>query len=414
MLTIRSTAFTLLLIVAVSSATAQIQLNTRAVGEQVPSFEYKEDANAQDSKTFSVVDDMPGRVVVFFFWRSKDARSLDWMKKIQAMSERYRQRGVSFVSMTTDKNEQIDKAFEDEDTDVFRGDRFVWGPGARPVDELLGAMSQPSVMLVDPWGYISWRGTRFDTFEQRLEALVQKTKPHAGDNAWLQRKLSEAERLKGKGEYARAFTIAKRVLKIAGESSTVGGAATTHMDEYVAATSAWIKKAVKLAEDKKYDEAARIMADISVRMEDTDVIEEAELELGRMRGDRRMKDPIRKALEDARGQVRNEIADELRDDDRYVAATKIYREVVKDREDTPAAEYAQKQIDTFKKNAAVRKQVQENRAWAQATRWLDMGDHYAELEMNEQARDSYQRIIDEHPGSDAAGMARERLKALRN
>ncbi|HMQ15431.1 MAG TPA: hypothetical protein PKC49_05595, partial [Phycisphaerae bacterium] len=48
----------------------------------------------------------------------------------------------------------------------------------------------------------------------------------------------------------------------------------------------------------------------------------------------------------------------------------------------------------------------------QAERWCQMGDNYARVDMFDEARQQYRKVIDEFPRSPAATRAREALKKL--
>jgi tetratricopeptide (TPR) repeat protein len=134
--------------------------------------------------------------------------------------------------------------------------------------------------------------------------------------------------------------------------------------------------------------------------------------IGQMSADRELKKLIREALENAEGELLNDQAAGLEDDEYYVDAKEIYEKVIKEHADTDAAQEAERRLERIERDTTIQKKIAERRAREQAVRWLDIGDRFAALKLYDEAREHYQRLIREHPDTLAAARAKERLSAL--
>ena len=220
--------------------------------------------------------------------------------------------------------------------------------------------------------------------------------------------------------------------QITDEGHSVHGRAEALMARCEESAGEWLREAIQAERDKKYEEAARIVAEIAVRFEDPEADEEddrrdrggsrdrrddgiqrqAEREIGRMNGDRILKGLIREAQQNARAELLNDRAANLEEDDYYLDAKRIYEEVLEEYEDTEAAKEAKKRLRRIERDDGIQKKIAERRAAEEAVRWLGIADHYAAFEFHAEAREKYQAIIKKHPDTTAAVRAKERLAEL--
>jgi len=417
-------------VMAVAGA-AWAQVDIKPIGKPAPKIpKPKEGQQANERlEEYSIQEKLPGHVVLIYFWRTSDTLSINLFPKMREIAEKYRSQGLACITMCPDPKEKYEKAIKDKGLDPFGNPNF-FDSGYRNVQMSFGCMSHPEVALIDPWGIIVWRGSANDNVEERVKDLIAKTSPHAGDERWLSRRFREAESYYDKNEYGKAYWLARRVATVAGEGTSWHGQATGLMDKSKGAAENWLKEAIRLESEQKFDEAARIVAEIAVRMTEKkegeqseqrgggsgeqagDAARQAELEIGRMSGDRRLKEAIRKARLNTQGQTRIELAQELEEDKRHDEALEIYTEVVKTFEETDAAAAAKKAIERIEKDPAIRATVAKRRANDQADRWLFLAEQYTRAELFPQARETFERIIAEHADTDAAKKAKELLAKL--
>jgi tetratricopeptide (TPR) repeat protein len=153
----------------------------------------------------------------------------------------------------------------------------------------------------------------------------------------------------------------------------------------------------------------QILAEISVRFAGTEVAVSADDERGRLMGDGKVKPKMLKAIENAKGGLLNDRAAESETTGRYLESLKLYRTVTEDFPDTDAARTASESLDRLTADPKVQDTIRGLRATEEAERWLDIGDRFAKIEMYGKAREYYQRVLDTHPGTQAAPKAQERL-----
>lgn len=412
----------MLLAVAVV-ATAAAQTDIVPIGKPAPEFpiaakeQQQRGGNRDDIEMFNVQERLAGRLAIFYFWRTTDTYSIDLFKKFPELVKKYQPRGVAFLSISPDNADRVKELFDDGTVERFPGGsdddpRNFYGTPYRVTQMAFGAMTHPYIVVVDPWGRIMWRGSPPDDLDGFIAGLLEETNPHGGDERWLSRKLRDAKKLLDAGELGKAYTLAKLVSRMTDESNQKHGEATGLMTQIEGKAEQWLSEAVKLEREGKREQAARIVAEISARIAETDIARKAENEIGRMRGDRRMKQAIRKALDEVQAEVELEKARLLAEDGLYDEALEAYRRIAKDFKKTEAGKLAEAERKKLLHDPAMRKKVEAARARAQARRWLDVAQRYEQLGMLDQARAYYQRIVEKHPNTPVADDARKRLAVL--
>ena len=422
---LRTTTLMAVLLITASAYAQRIA----TIGKEVPDIKlrWNRQGDRQDEE-FYLFRTLRGGIALFYYWRSSNLDSVERLAEMEALHRKYAAKGVRFISVTADNEDKLNEVMEEKEFGFFRY-HFWQSPGAY---YYLGALSDPYVVLIDPRGRLAWRGVPDERFEQRLQDLIECTKPPIGDQQWLDRRFRKAERFFDQREFGRAHSTARELLQITDEGHSVHGRAEALMARCEESAVEWLREAIQAERDKKYEEAARIVAEIAVRFEDPEADEEddrrdrggsrdrrddgiqrqAEREIGRMNGDRILKGLIREAQQNARAELLNDRAANLEEDDYYLDAKRIYEEVLEEYEDTEAAKEAKKRLRRIERDDGIQKKIAERRAAEEAVRWLGIADHYAAFEFHAEAREKYQAIIKKHPDTTAAVRAKERLAEL--
>lgn len=377
------------------------------IGKRAPDFKF-EDSRNRDIK-FSL-DQLRGRIVVFYCWRASSAESLELMSKMREIDAAYRPRGVRMVSVSADSREKTEEVLRERGADFFHESIYYGGT----FQMVYGAMSHPEVVIVDPYGYLVWRGHPLDNLQQRLDDIIEYTPPHSGNTEWLAQRLRSAERLSGQGDYARAWWMARNVFELTDEGSSEHGSAEGLMKQIEEAARVRIPAALEAERAGQYDKAAALLADISVRMDKSDLAKDVNNEIGRMRGDRNMKVAIRNAIHNAKGEVLMDEAADLEEFHFYHRAADIYDQILQDEsyDETPVVEKAEAALERLKTDPKIRERIADRLAQEQLMRWLDLGDRLAKLGLHDLARERYERIIQQDAKSKWGQRAAERLAKL--
>lgn len=384
-----------------------------------------------------------GRVTAFYFWRLSNHESIRLMSTINTLDKKLRSKGVRFVSIAPDEKADVEKAAAERGVELLSGDAWnFYGPGAWYVQALFGAMSHPEVVIVDPESRIVWRGSATDRLEERLLEVCEATQPLAGDAKRMTQRMRQAKKFLDQGEVAKAYTLARQLYRVTDDESPVHGEARTLMDGLEQAAAEWLKKAIEAERAGDAQKAAHIVAQISVRMDDEDqrsekrdgpsgsdtrsaggptakpegeklqVVKDAEQEIGRMNGDRKLKQAIRAAMDQCRAELLLEKAADLEETDQFDAALVCYREVIKKFKESSAAKDAEASIKRIREDKKMRAAVDKARNEAEARRWMDIAERFAKLDLPDQAREYYERVISEHPKSPHAQEAKKRIEQL--
>lgn len=405
------------------------------IGKEIPDVKWPRTGGERDGRNeegdFWLFRSLRGSVAVFYYWRSSNLHSVEVLTEIKDLHQQFRNRGVRFVSITVDEEDQAERILTEKEAEFFRH-YFFKSPGAY---YHLGALSDPYVALVDPRGVLAWRGVPDNRLEQRLADLVERTKPPLGDQRWLDQRYRKAERFLNQGDYGRAYTVARDLFRMTDDSHAEHSKSEALMPRCVEAAERGLTEVIQAEREGDLKKAARIVAQIAVRFHDPDEAEgedrnrpgqgqgqgpgqrnrqnesinrRAELEIGRMNGNRELKALIREARNNAEGELQIDYAKDYEEDDFYLEAKRIYEEVVEDFKDTDAAKEAKQRLRRIEQDEKIREKIAQRRARDQAVRWLDIGERFAALKMYDEARERFERVIAEHPDTVAA----ERAKVL--
>ena len=406
---------------------AHAQPRPATIGKEVPDIKlsWKRQGESGDDEYY-LFRDLRGAIALFYYWRSSNLDSVERLAEMEALHGKYADKGVRFISVTADNEDKLNEVMEEREFTFFR--YLFWQ--ASGAYYYLGALSDPYIVLVDPRGRLAWRGVPDKRLEERLDDLIEHTRPPLGDEQWLGRRLRKSERFFDQREFGKAYTIVQDLFHMTDEAHSMHGRAEALKARCEESAKEWLREAVQAERDKDYEKAAYIVAEIAVRFEDPDEDEErdssqgsrdeddedvrnrAAFEIGRMSGDRKLKGTIREAQEEAKGRLLNDRAADLEEDEYYLDAKQLYEETIEEYEDTDAAKEAKRRLRRIRRDDDIQKKIAERRAAEEAIRWLDIADHYAGGELYAEARDKYEALIKKHADTTAARRAKQRLTEL--
>lgn len=389
----------------VSAALGQAAIGK--IGKPAPAFRF-EDTETKEIKF--LLDEFRGRVVVFYCWRASSAESLELLARMQLIDSQYRDRGIRIVGVCADDKERMDRVLRERGIGYFADNIYR----ASLFQMVFGSMSHPEVVLIDPYGYIVWRGHPLDNLEERLEDIIEMTPPRSGDTAWLNQRLRQSERHLAQGDFARAYWLAHDVTLLADKASSEFGRADGLTKQIEEAARSRIQAAIEAERAGDFEKAAGLLADISIRMPKTDLVRDVDTEVGRMRGDRNMMVAMRNALNTARGELEMDKAADLEEAGLFDRAAEVYKDLMDDEayDDTEIPDRAEAALERIETDPNVRERLEQRRAEEQLARWLDLGDRFAKLNLPELAREHYDRVVKKSPSSKWGKRAAERMKSL--
>jgi tetratricopeptide (TPR) repeat protein len=395
--------------------TLAVTAPAQKVGEPAPELPYRPDDERnreRESERFAI-SELRGRIAVLFFFRSTNPESIDAMPILAGIQRAHRTEGVRVVLLTPEKKEKVQgtlTAQNLEEVSLFHG---------ADISDLYQVVSYPYVFIVDPAGIITWKGHPLDDLAARVKEQIRKTPPIGADQEALTARLSRAEGLLAKGEPGRAFTLTMKVLRVTEAGSPLHERAKGLKEKLLEAGKKWLEECRSAYRDGDHKKACRIAAEVSVRFQtdaregpEKELVAEADTEIGRLRGDLNTKDMVMKAVENARAEIKNDEAAELEANKEYLPALRLYRQVMDDFPKTEAGKAAREALERIQADPKIQALIRRERSEAQAQRWLGIAERYERVRMFAQAREQYQKIINEHPRSAAAARAKEALRKL--
>lgn len=378
--------------------------SAQAIGEPAPELTARlvNERSGDAEKTIKLVGKR-GLLVVVYFWRPSDPTCVENLKLMTRVDKLP---GVDVITVSTEKKEETERVLKANDA-AFEAAAYEAASIAAQYD----VSDYPRCYLVDPNGIIAWRGHPAE-LEGKITEQVRLTPPAGADPAALRAKLAKSRSALASGAYGKAFTWAKQVIDLTAESDELHGKAVAQRDEVEKKIESWLADARKLADQKDYAKAARIVAEMKVRMDGRDAIKPVEDEITRLRGSRDSKKALEDALRDVRAEMQLDQAAELIELKRFVDADRVYREVADKFEGSPVVEKAQAALKAMRQDSKTQQVIKEHYANLQAEQWLEIGDRFAKLDFPEKAREYYERVKKEYPDSDAAKRVEQRLKKL--
>lgn len=373
------------------------------VGRKAPDFNIK--GEASDTENFSL-EKHKNRIVVLLFFRSNDSGSVDALVEVNKIARKYERRGVTFLAYAPEaERERIENTMKSKEINIT----YAWGGR---LHETYECPAYPHVYIIDTGGILVWHGHPGNRLEERIQSQMMKTPPLGSDNESLTARLKKADALLARKEFGTAYTIAKDVRGVAATLPDIAERAKALQEKIETAAKAELTRARELSRKEDYENACALLAMLSVRFEGTEIAREADVEIARLRGSGTVKSMIRKAIENEKGLIHNEHAAALEAQKLYGQALKEYEKTVKEHADTDAAKAAKAAIDKINADPAVQKLIKSRAGDEEAERWLDLGERFVRADLPDLAREQFERVIKEHPDSEAAKLAKAQLAKL--
>lgn len=352
------------------------------------------------------IDRYRGKILVLAFWRADHKPSDQAIEILGRIHSRLGNKGVVILAMTADSKQVAERVIKEKSI------RFQTGSG-RGVQETYEVSSIPRVYLIDTLGTVVWKGSPTDDLEARIREQMIRTPPAGSDAALLRKKFSEAEALAKSGDLGRAFLLAGNVAEVAAKDSSLAKRAAKLKESLEKSAQKRLDEVRSALRSRKFEQAGTLAAMLSVYFSATEVGGETKPEVDRIRADSKGKDAYNKAVKAARAVRQTDQAAATEQSKQYKRAVEIYQEVVDKYADTEGSKTAAAAIKRINSDSAVKRHIKAVRADQQADRWLDIGERFDRLDMPEQAKEYYQKVIKSHPDSRAAKRASEMLKKLR-
>ncbi|MBL8880191.1 MAG: redoxin domain-containing protein [Phycisphaerales bacterium] len=348
-----------------------------------------------------------GKIVVLFFWRTTDSASIEAIPTVNEIYKDMSRSGIIVVGISGEEREKV------EPVATGKGVQFPFAFGAATLIRDFEIASFPNVLIVDPAGNLAWRGHPADDLKERIKTQRTRTPPIGSESKTLNNKLKKSEAALGKGQIGRAYTLAKSVKDVVENGTPLSEQSKALMDKAEEAAKKAIEEIKQDIRAGKNDEACRRLADLSTRFSGQEVARLADEEVARMRADNKTKNVMKKAIDNARGEMRNDEAEELAASSQFLEAVEAYKEVTEKYADTDAALEAKKAMEHINSDAGIQQKIKAARDNEEAERWLDLAERFEKCDLKDQAKVLFEKIVSQHPKTLAASRAKKKLEELK-
>lgn len=413
--------------------TALAQDQGSSIGKRALDFYFSQD-NSQDLIKWDW-DDQRGWYTVLFFWRTTNSQSVALYEKLHGQLAQWRAKGVKIFPASSDTKEQFDEYTRDRPLGAF--EENLWGR-AWANDFSVG--HEPSMIIIDQFGIIRWRGDANDRWEERLEWFMEGSPPLSADTKYIGQLMRDAEKAESAGEFGKAYTFAKFAEQITDNGSSDNSRAASLKDKLEGRAVEWMKEAVSANAAGDHEKAARIIAQIVVRFgrdpeEDdgtrrilnqpqrqqgagdnkdtrTQLIKDTEAEMAQMYADRKVRDLIETQRKNARAEVANEWAEQLERRDHLEMARGVYKATKEKFKDTDGAKAADAAYDRLMKDKKALASIEAARAEEMGFRYYDLGERYEQTGLYDLAREHYEKVLKDYAKTRIAPWAKKQLDKL--
>jgi len=409
---------TLFMVVLVGMVFANVVRADLEVGSYAPDVEAKEWLNAENTlpeEEIPSLKELRGMVVVLFFWVSFHSGGENLMPFINIVATNPRlgrTQGITVIGLTDAARKTVEPVLKQEK--VF----FPVGVESETYKDY-EIESFPRVVIVDPDGKVAWSDSpsKPDDVVKAIFEVIEKTPPrmtHPEDAELCRADLAMARAAIRKGEWREAFKAARAAHERAVTGDPLKTICLNTLDLIEALGRDKMGPVDQLLDDERYQEALDILRQVRRTFRGLDVSRKAKERLNALR---EKYEQIAGLLQDRQDEHKAaELYLEARtwvEKRRFGPACVQLELILKDYDETDAAEFAERMLERMQENPAVMVRVRDHKAARDCQSWLSQGRAYKAAGRIDKARELFQCVIDNYADTRWAQQAERELINLR-
>jgi thiol-disulfide isomerase/thioredoxin len=374
--------------------------------------------HAADGTPISL-EKLRGRIVVVDFWATWCGPCMAEADHMVALKDQYESKGVQIVGISLDqnKNQMIKTAKEKGFTWPQYFDGKVW---QNAIATEWGVRGIPATFIIGPEGDVLWKGHPAG-IDKPLEKILKEHPPRLLDP----KQLADATALLDKvdllikgGDYSAAIRSYAKYPPEAREESTLKERVEGIEKQFQDYASKAMNEAESLIDQKEFAKAILKLRDVS-RLVGLPAAAEASKRLNAV-----INMPAAKAQLEAADKAEKEKDRAARAADALTGAQKLqaagkndqaylqFKSIVGNFANTPAAATAAEEVAKYEKDPAFVKRVTGASVDSKARALLSVANSYKDSGQSDLAKQKYQAVIDQFPGTSYSETAKKELKDL--
>ena len=377
---------------------------------------------------FEAVDGTPvslealrGKLVLIDFWATWCGPCMAAGPEMVKMNQTYGPQGMQIIGISLDQSKAALTRVAPEAG--FNWPHYFDGKGWKnDVAVAWGVNSIPRVFLINPNGEVVYTG-HAGGVEPAIEKALKDTPPtllDARSAAAVAAALDKAEAALKNGDHAAAAAAIAKFPPQLKQDLKLGERITAVQKELDTRGTSLLTEAEALVEQKQFDQAAGKLGE-AAKLTGQPSAAKAQAKLKELAANPQARAALEAAAKAEREQARIAkaadalaAAQKLQADHKHEQAYAAYRSIAAAHAGTPAAADAQAAVKAYEQDAAFMKKASANAIDAKAKSMLGMAASYKAAGKTDLARQRYQAVITEFPGTPYAEAARKELAGLKD
>ena len=376
--------------------------------------------------SFHAVDGTPisleklrGRIVVVDFWATWCGPCMAEADHMVSLKDEYESKGVQIIGISLDqnKNQMIKTAKEKGFTWPQYFDGKVW---RNDIGTEWGVGSIPATFIIGPEGDVLWKGHPAN-IDKPLEKILKEHPPQLLDPkavADATATLDKTETFLKSGDYSAAIRSFAKLAPEAKQESTLRERVESIDKQFQDYSSKALNDAENLIDQKEFGKAIAKLRDVSrlaglpaaataaKRLNAVLAMPEAKAQIEAADKAEKEKDRAARAADALSAAQKLQAA--KKDDQAYIQ----FKSLITNYPNTASAATAAEEVAKYEKDPAFVKRVTGASTDTKAKAALSVANSYKESGQTDLAKQKYQSVIDQFPGTPYAETAKKELKDL--
>jgi thiol-disulfide isomerase/thioredoxin len=354
-----------------------------------------------------------GKIVLVDFWAGWSPQSVQNAPHLVKVNDQYKEKGLQIIGVNLDESADVA-------TQNAKNVGFTWpqacdgGIWKSAYVQSWSVTTLPTDFIIDPNGVLVWMGNSSDLDKPLAEVFLhyplQLLNPKVLTEARAD--LNQIDKLVAAAKPEDALAILLRIPPGAMADDKIAARVRDVQQNLQDGATAMIGQVDALAQAGKYSEAVAKLNAVIKGLSGTPAADQAQHRL-----DDLMNDPdARKALD--RGQRDRDSVDWLNEAEHLqaagddMAAYKRFKQIIAAYPETPAATSAQQAVSVYEQDPTFLQKVKDASVADKAKAALSLADSYRRSGRSDLARQKYQSVIDQFPGTQYADTAKATIAAM--